>query len=110
MLETSVDRIDRSDGVWEVQTSRGSMSADSVLVATGQNCVPQIPPWPGREQFTGEFLHSSQYRNAEPFRGRKVLVVGAGDSAADAALDASRAGSAQVWMSVRTPPYIVLAR
>src|SRR2546423_61531 len=84
LLETTVNRIDRSDHLWCLETSRGPMFAHSVVVATGQNCVPWIPAWPGLEGFIGEFLHSSQYRNAEAYRRKSVLVVGAGDSAADA--------------------------
>src|SRR5438093_337008 len=64
MLETEVERIERSDHLWRLETSRGPMFAHSVVVATGVNCVPRIPPWPGREEFTGELLHSSRYRNA----------------------------------------------
>ena len=49
LLETAVERIDRSDHLWRLETSRGPMFAHSVVVATGVNCVPRIPPWPGRD-------------------------------------------------------------
>lgn len=58
---------------------------DAVVVATGHQAVPAHPAWAG--QFTGEYLHSHDYRVPEPFRGKDVLVVGAGNSALDIASD-----------------------
>src|SRR5207249_8613099 len=51
-------------------------------------------------------VHSSAYRNAEPFRGKDVVVVGSGESAGDLVMDLVDGGAARVWMSIRTPPYI----
>jgi putative flavoprotein involved in K+ transport len=52
-------------------------------------------------------VHSSRYRNAEPYRGRDVLVVGAGNSGAEIAHDVADGGAASSKLSVRTPPQIV---
>jgi putative flavoprotein involved in K+ transport len=52
-----------------------------------------MPDWPGREGFGGRVLHSGEYRNAEPFRGLRVLVVGAGNSGSDIALDLAAGGA-----------------
>jgi hypothetical protein len=65
----------------------------SVIVATGYTRAPVIPDWPGREGFGGRVLHSGEYRNAEPFRGLQVLVVGAGNSGSDIALDLAAGGA-----------------
>jgi len=77
-----------------------------VIVATGPDREPVVPPWPGVETFTGEVVHSSVYRNAEPFRGKEVVVVGSGESAGDVVMDLIEGGAAPVWMSIRTAPYI----
>src|SRR4051795_4453341 len=101
-----VRRIDQADEGWTVRTSRGEWSAPVVVVATGYSRVPYLPDWPGRAGFTGTLLHSSDYREPSPYRGQHVLVVGAGNSASEIAVDLARAG-ARVDLSVRTPPNIV---
>ena len=100
-----VDRIDREDERWVVRSAGGDVDADRVVVATGYSNVPFVPDWPGA--FEGEIVHSTAYRNPEPFRGRRVLVVGSGNSGAEIAADVSSGGAAEVLLSVRTPPAIV---
>jgi cation diffusion facilitator CzcD-associated flavoprotein CzcO len=107
-LNTDVRRLDRSNGGWALDTSDGELSTRHVVVATGYEQAPAIPPWPGRERFGGTVIHSSEYRNAEPFRGKRVLVVGPGCSGMEIAHDAAEGGAGQVWLSARTPPNIVL--
>jgi putative flavoprotein involved in K+ transport len=106
---TDVARLDRDgDGdAWMLETSLGLMRAQSVIVATGYNGAPRIPDWPGRDGFTGQLVHSADYRNPEPFRGLDVLVVGAGNSGAEIAHDVYDGGAKRVRLSVRTPPQIV---
>ena len=104
---TEVQRLDRTGGGWRVETSRGRMESGHVVVATGQNRVPVIPPWPGRQAFKGLFLHSSQYRSGREFRGKDVLVVGAGNSGAEIAVDLIEHGAAVVRLSIRRPPNVV---
>ena len=100
-----VTRIDRDDGRWVVHAARNDFHADRVVVATGYSNVPFVPNWPGT--LGGEIVHSSAYRNPEPFRGRRVLVVGSGNSGAEIAADLASGGAAEVSLSVRTPPAIV---
>ena len=101
-----VHRIDRNGEAWRLQTSQGPRNAAGVVVATGYSRVPRLPEWPGRDTFEGELLHSSAYREPSPYQGRHVLVVGAGNSASEIALDLVDAG-ARVDLAVRTPPNIV---
>lgn len=104
---TRVERIDRDERGWVLRTTAGDEHADAVIVATGYNGVPFVPGWPGRDDFTGELVHSSEYRNPEPFRGRDVLVVGTGNSGAEIAHDVADGGAKRTRLSVRTPPQIV---
>ena len=95
-LGVEVERIDRGDGHWTLLTSSGSLHARFVVVATGYDRVPRVPDWPGRDTFTGELLHGSAFRNADPYRGRDVLVVGAGNTGTEIAtrlVDACRTGA-----------------
>jgi cation diffusion facilitator CzcD-associated flavoprotein CzcO len=107
-LGTTVERIDPAGDGWVVRSDGGNIEAGQVVVATGYERAPFIPDWPGRETFAGRLLHSAEYRNAEPFRDQRVLVVGPGCSGMEIAYDLTEGGAAQVWLAVRTPPNIVL--
>jgi cation diffusion facilitator CzcD-associated flavoprotein CzcO len=105
-LRTTVTRIERSDGAWELSTSDGALRAASVVLCTGYNNVPLVPDWPGRDRFAGEAMHSSGYRTGERFKGRRVLVVGAGNSGAEIALDLLEHG-ARPMLCIRGPLHVV---
>jgi cation diffusion facilitator CzcD-associated flavoprotein CzcO len=105
---TTVNRIDREQGGWIARTSDGDVLGRSMIVATGYDHSPAIPAWPGRDRYRGRILHSAEYRNAEPFRGQRVLVVGPGSSGMEIAHDLADGGAAKVWLSARTPPNILL--
>ena len=101
-----VSRLDRDGSTWRAETSAGPRFASAVIVATGYSRTPHLPAWPGRDTFPGVLVHSADYREPSPYRGRHVLVVGAGNSAAEIAVDLAGVG-ARVDLSVRTPPNIV---
>jgi cation diffusion facilitator CzcD-associated flavoprotein CzcO len=105
--DTRVEHIAQDGDAWRLDTPAGPIHAQHVVVATGYNGAPYVPDWPGRESFTGELIHSAQYANPAPFRGRDVLVVGAGNSGAEIAHDVIDGGAARSRLSVRTPPQIV---
>ncbi|MGA8218583.1 MAG: NAD(P)/FAD-dependent oxidoreductase [Solirubrobacterales bacterium] len=107
-LGVRVDRIDRDAGGWLVRTSAGQLRAPQVIVALGHEQNPFIPDWPGRDDFEGSLLHASEYRNARPFEGQNVLVVGSGSSGMEIAHELAERGAARVWLAVRTPPNILL--
>jgi putative flavoprotein involved in K+ transport len=99
------ERIERADGGWVTTTSDGPFESERVVVATGYSNVPYVPRWPG--SFGGEIVHSARYRNPDPFRGRRVLVVGSGNSGAEIAVDLADGGAREVLLSVRSPPAII---
>ena len=100
-------RVNRIGPGWTLDTSSGTVEAETVIVATGYNGAPFVPDWPGRDGFAGELVHSSAYRNPAPYSGRDVLVVGAGNSGAEIATDVADGGASRSRLSVRTPPQIV---
>jgi hypothetical protein len=73
---------------WTVTTSTGAGTYDGVLVANGHLWDPKIPDVPGH--FTGKQIHSGVYRNTDDIQGRRVLVVGAGNSGCDLAVDVAQ--------------------
>ncbi|MEW2076395.1 NAD(P)/FAD-dependent oxidoreductase [Streptomyces sp. NPDC013433] len=105
-----VSRVERTpDGTgWLLHATGGrELTGAAVVVATGFNHTPRVPDWPGRDTYTGEFLHACEYRDAKPFAGRDVLVVGVGNTGAEIAVDLVEGGASRVRLAVRTPPHIV---
>ncbi|MFF7976821.1 NAD(P)-binding domain-containing protein [Streptomyces sp. NPDC007905] len=93
---------------WLLHASGGrELTGSAVVVATGYNHTPRVPEWPGLDGFGGEFSHAGRYRNAEPYAGRDVLVVGVGNTGAEIAVDLMEGGAARVRLAVRTAPHIV---
>lgn len=76
---------------------------DAVLVANGHHWDPKMPIYPG--VFNGLQLHSHQYKKAAPFANKRVLVVGAGNSACDIAVETARVSS-KTCISMRTGQHI----
>jgi len=74
--------------VYEDSEGRQEAVFDYVLVANGHHWDPITPEYPGN--FNGEILHSHQYKKAEGFAHKKVLVVGGGNSACDVAVEIAR--------------------
>ncbi len=96
-----------SSARWIVASDLGTWRCRAVVLAIGQYGAPAMPSWPGRARYAGTLLHSSAYRNAQPFVGRRVLVVGAGNSGAEIAADLAEGGAGWVGLSVRTIPPVV---
>ena len=95
-----VTHIRRAADGWVTGSLRGTVASRQVVVAAGYNRIPRMPSWPGQHEFGGQILHSSGYRNGAPWKGRHVLVVGAGNSGAEIALDLCDHG-ADVSLCVR---------
>ncbi|HEY7173891.1 MAG TPA: NAD(P)-binding domain-containing protein, partial [Micromonosporaceae bacterium] len=87
--------------VWRVTLSTGEIREYAgVIAAPGVNWHPHLPSYEGQDTFRGEIRHSVSYRDADEFRGRRVLIVGAGNSGVDIACDAARSAS-KAFLSVR---------
>ncbi|WP_329384005.1 NAD(P)/FAD-dependent oxidoreductase [Streptomyces sp. NBC_01351] len=104
---TRVERAADGDGFTLHATGGRVLAAAAVVVATGYNHTPALPDLPGRDAYTGELLHAADYRNAGPYAGRDVLVVGVGNTGAEIAVDLVEGGAARVRLAVRTAPHIV---
>jgi cation diffusion facilitator CzcD-associated flavoprotein CzcO len=103
-----VNDVKRQDnGQWQVSTAAGlSFLTDHVIIATGVNRVPHSPTWEGQDSYKGQLTHSISYKNADPFQGHKVLIIGFGNTGAELALDLSE-NDVDVTVSIRTPITIV---
>lgn len=82
---------------------------DKLVVATGRFDVPNIPPIPGLESFSGSVMHSKYYDTPDTFKGKSVLVVGAAASGTDIAAELHGVAS-RISLSVRTAPWVIPKR
>ena len=77
---------------WKITTEKAGEVQEEIfthlVVANGHHWKPRYPSYPGT--FTGEFIHSHEYKKAAPFADKRVLVIGGGNSACDVAVETSR--------------------
>ncbi|XP_033617977.1 dimethylaniline monooxygenase [N-oxide-forming] 4 isoform X2 [Fukomys damarensis] len=99
------------NGQWDVVTeTEGKQNRavfDAVMVCTGHFLNPHLPleSFPGVHNFQGQILHSQEYRTPEAFQGKRVLVIGLGNTGGDIAVELSRT-AAQVFLSTRTGTWV----
>ena len=101
-----VSTIEPAGHQWVVAGPSGERRFDAVVVATGHSRAPKMPSWPGAEQFSGRFLHASDYRSPGDHLGARVLVVGAGSSGGEICVDLAGAGVDVTW-AVRSAPQVL---
>jgi trimethylamine monooxygenase len=77
---------------------------DTLVVATGHFHVPAVPEFEGIKTFPGEVLHAHDFRGAERFYGKRLLMIGSSYSAEDIGMQAHKMGAASITMSYRTNP------
>lgn len=88
-------RYDETSGFWRVKTVSSSWSTRTeleyicrwLIVATGENAVRVTPEIEGLAEFGGDVTHACEYKSGEKFRGKKVVVVGCGNSGMEVSLD-----------------------
>ncbi|SDN07447.1 ArsO family NAD(P)H-dependent flavin-containing monooxygenase [Streptomyces wuyuanensis] len=100
-----VQNVRRDGHLLLVDTDSGSWRARAVISATGTWSRPLLPAVPGRASFRGEQVHTVDYRRPQDFAGRRVIVVGGGNSGAQIAADL--AGHADLtWVTLRPPRFL----
>lgn len=98
-----------ADGTFEVTLSTGEILwYDAVLVANGHHWDPRMPEpmFPGADEFRGEIMHSHAYTEEAQLTGRRVVVLGMGNSAMDIAVDASY-HAAETYLSARSGVHVI---
>ncbi len=106
VFDQTVENIQKEGGGWQIQTQDTIYKAQSIVIASGVNRIPSIPSWKGMDEFLGEILHSRFYKKGEPYRNKRALVVGMGNTGAELALDLSEY-EASTFISVRSPISVV---
>jgi dimethylaniline monooxygenase (N-oxide forming) len=112
-FRTEVTKVEPADGEWAVtvKTESGAETTQryrAVLVANGHHWDPRWPEpaFSGSEDFEGEQLHAHHYREPDVLRGKRVLVLGLGNSATDIAVEASRIAE-KTFLATRRGAYVI---
>ena len=108
-FETRVDRVGRVGTGWQVTSGGVDEPFDRVVVATGRFRSPAVPSVPGLDTFTGSagVISTFDYRGAEPYVGKRVLVAGCAVSALEIATELGRLGAARVVVTQRRQRYVL---
>ena len=112
-FRTEVKSVEPAEGEWEVTVEdraggRETHRYRAVLVANGHHWDPRWPepPYPGSGEFEGEQMHVHHYREPEILEGKRVLVLGIGNSATDVAVEASRIAE-RTFLAMRRGAYVM---
>jgi thioredoxin reductase len=112
-FRTEVVEVEPVDGEWEVTVeeaggARRSARYRAVLVANGHHWDPRWPEpaFTGADQFAGEQMHAHYYREPEVLSGKRVLILGIGNSATDIAVESSRIADA-TFLAMRRGAYVL---
>ena len=104
-FNSRVVSVERVEEKYVVNLGDGSsFGFDGVVVASGHQSIPRHPS--GVEEFKGEYIHSHTYRVPEQFTGKRVLVIGPGNSGVDIAADICSV-TAKTFLSARSPVLIM---
>ncbi|MEP7091208.1 MAG: NAD(P)/FAD-dependent oxidoreductase, partial [Nocardioidaceae bacterium] len=110
-FETSLEeaRWDQAASVWRIRTSRGEVTADVLVLATGALSDPKTPDIDGIDSFGGEIFHSARWRHDQDLTGKRVAVIGTGASAIQIVPQiAGRVAHLDVYQ--RTAPWVIPRR
>ena len=109
-FSTTVTRVNFDNGSFHITSLNkkdNTVSTDKfdyLVVASGHFSVPYIPEYEGMKSFPGRILHSHDFRDAEEFRGKDVIVLGSSYSAEDVALQCYKYGAKSVTIGYRNNP------
>lgn len=100
-----VRSVAKTESGFQLETSDGQFETKAIVSATGLFDNPLIPQYPGAPIFHGEILHSSQYISPDPFKGRRVAVVGEGNSGAQILAEVSLIAET-IWITLEEPRFL----
>jgi dimethylaniline monooxygenase (N-oxide forming) len=110
-FNTHVESIKKVDGKWQIlcvdttDDSQRTIYSSRLIMANGQSSSPNLPNFPGRENFRGEIIHSIDFGQSDVIKNKliqHVAVIGAGKSAADMVYEAVKAGKTVSWIIRKT--------
>jgi putative flavoprotein involved in K+ transport len=101
----NVQQVQRIENLFHLDTSDGTYTARAVVSATGSYANPYTPAFEGQELFQGMVLHSSAYESPDVFEGKRVAIVGEGNSGAQVLAEVSRVADC-IWVTQKEPRFL----
>lgn len=102
---TRVEKVTKENDVFKLKTSSGVYKTKTLVSATGTAGNPYIPHYPNQLVFKGKQIHSIDYKNAVRLEGKKVLVIGGGNSGAQILAEVSRIAKTK-WVTLTKPNFL----
>ena len=106
IFNTNVTQIRRENSAWITTADKEVFQSKNIIICTGNTNIPRVYRKQGLESFPGKVMHSAEYKSGKEFKGKKVLVVGFGNSACEIAIDLHEQGVLPS-MSVRSPVNVI---
>lgn len=100
-----VQAVSKVHDLFQLETSDGLYSSKVVVSAAGSFGNPFAPEFPGREDFQGRIIHSSEYHSSDEFKGKRVAIVGEGNSGAQILAEVSLVADT-VWVTQKEPRFL----
>lgn len=102
---TEVIKVEKENQLFKTTTNKGIFYSKTVVSASGTARNPFIPTYPKKDEFSGEQIHSVNYKNAEDFKDKKVLIVGGGNSGAQILAEVSKVAQTK-WVTLKKPEFL----
>lgn len=100
-----VTAVHKENDLFELETKQGKFFAKTLVSATGTAKNPYLPTYPHQDDYQGLQMHSIEYRHPQVFEGKKVLVVGGGNSGAQILSEVSKVADT-TWMTLEPPQFL----
>ncbi|HLS30369.1 MAG TPA: ArsO family NAD(P)H-dependent flavin-containing monooxygenase [Flavobacteriaceae bacterium] len=103
--KSKVLQVEKEADWFKIKTNRDILFAKTVVSATGTAANPFVPHYPKRAVFSGIQIHSVDYRNADEFKNKNVLIVGGGNSGAQILAEVSKVANTK-WVTLEDPNFL----
>jgi thioredoxin reductase len=101
----TVRSVKQKGDAFQVETTDELYEAKAMVSATGSFDNPIVPHYPGEETFLGEIIHSSQYKSPDSFKGKRVAIMGEGNSGAQILAEISLVAET-IWITQKEPRFL----
>lgn len=102
---TSVLKVEKYNALFKIDTSKGIFYSKTLVSATGTAKNPYIPYFLNINEYSGTQVHSAEYKNADDLLGKKVLIVGGGNSGAQLLAEVSKVATTK-WVTLKEPHFL----
>lgn len=100
-----VENVTKEDSIFSLSTNKGTYKCRGLISATGSWQKPFIPDYPNLDLYKRQSIHSANYKNANDLSGKKVLIIGGGNSGAQILAEVSKVADT-TWVTLQEPKFL----